>query len=195
MSSSTRKATFTPWIGPHYLEEGLGGTNLLVVGESHYGEEENLRSGFTRDVVRSKVYEGRKAFFTFIAKLIVGRGTGNHIPQWEREWVWDRIAFYNYIQSMAGTNADGKVTDQMWKEAREPFLDVVEVTHPDAILVLGQTLSSHLPDKIGYSESDEVETVVIDHPSRGFRCDSWIEEVRELVGEVDPSSVEGKESA
>jgi hypothetical protein len=37
--NSNREVSFTPWIGPRYTDEALGGTRLLVLSESHYGEE------------------------------------------------------------------------------------------------------------------------------------------------------------
>jgi hypothetical protein len=194
MTHSNRKVTFTPWIGPRYSDEGLGGTNLLVLGESHYGDETALRSGFTKDVVRSHVHGGRHAFFTKIAKLIVGRGAGNYIPQSEREWVWDRIAFYNYVQSLAGETPDGEVTDQMWKEARRPYLDVVEVTVADAVLIVGKELGRHVPTPDQNSSLDGIEslegvdTLTIEHVSSpGFSYEPWMEKVRDLVGEVSPA--------
>lgn len=194
MADADRKVSFKPWIGSHYSNGGLEGTQLLVLGESHYGSEEETRNNFTEEVVRSHVFEGRHAFFTKIAKLIVGRGAGNYIPQAEREWAWDRIAFYNYIQSLAGESPDGSVTDQMWEDAREPYLDVVEETDPDAILIVGKGLGRHVPTLEGYSavegiESLEgVETLNIEHVSApGFSYDPWMGKVRGLLGDIDPS--------
>jgi hypothetical protein len=190
MDTSSREVSFTPWIGPRYTDGGLEGTKLLVLGESHYGEDESPQSSFTKDVVRSLVYGGRHAFFTKIAKLVVGRGTGNHIPQSEREWVWDRIAFYNYVQSLAGTGPDGTVTDSMWKEAKRPYLDVVEVTGPDAILIVGKELGRHVPspteepDLEGIGSLKGTRQATIEHVSSpGFTYDPWMEKVGHLIGD------------
>ena len=187
--NSEREVSFTPWIGPRYTDEGIGGTKLLVLGESHYGEEESPPSSFTKDVVRSLVYDGRHAFFTMIAKLVVGRGAGNYIPQSERQWVWDRIAFYNYVQSLAGTGPDGDVTDSMWEEAKGPFLDVVEVTGPDAILIVGKGLGKHVPSPgaepslEGIGSLDGIRRTTIEHVSSpGFTYDPWMERVGRLIG-------------
>ena len=46
-----------PWTGPRCAREGLGETRLLVLGESHYGTEDDETSDFT-----------------IIAKLILGKG-------------------------------------------------------------------------------------------------------------------------
>ena len=193
MNDSAEKVIFTPWVGPEYSEKGLNGTKLLVVGESHHGEEEDLRSGFTEHVVRSQVYNGRHRFFTIIAKLILGRGAGNHIPQSEREWVWDRVSFYNYVQSMAGMDPDGDVTDPMWKKAKRLFLDVVEVTSPDAMLVVGKKLGRHVPtidedsSLEGIESLEGIDRLTIDHVSRGFSYDPWMGNVQELAGAAPPS--------
>jgi len=186
--NSNREVSFIPWIGPRYTNEGLGGTRLLVLGESHYGEEESPQSSFTKDVVRSLVYGGRHAFFTMIAKLVVGRGGGNYIPQSERQWVFGRIAFYNYIQSLAGKGPNGTVTDSMWKDAKRPFLDVVEVTGPDAILIVGKGLGKHVPSPggeppfEGIGSLDGTRQATIEHVSSpGFTYDPWMEEVGRLI--------------
>jgi hypothetical protein len=188
MDTSSREVSFTPWLGPRYTDGGLEGTKLLVLGESHYGEDEAQRSSFTKDVVRSHVYGGRHAFFTMIAKLVVGRGAANHIPQFERKWVWDRIAFYNYVQSLAGTGPDGTVTDSMWKEAKRPYLDVVEVTDPDAILIVGKGLARHVPSPDeesslgGIGSLESTRQVTIEHVSSpSFTCDPWMEKVEHLI--------------
>lgn len=196
MDTSSREVSFTPWIGPRYTDGGLEGTKLLVLGESHYGEEESPQSSFTKDVVRSLVYGGRHAFFTMVAKLVVGRGAGNYIPQSEREWVWDRIAFYNYVQSLAGTGPDGTVTDSMWKEARRPYLDVVEVTGPDAILIVGKELGRHVPspteepDLEGIRSLEGTRQATIEHVSSpSFTYDPWMEKVGRLIGDhLSPSA-------
>ena len=195
MTTSNQTVTFLPWIGSRYMSEGIRGAKLLVLGESHYGREEDLTSDFTSRVVQSKVYNGRHRFFTIIAKLILGKGAGVHIRQDEREWVWDRIAFYNYVQSMAGVDPNGNITDSMWQEARQPFEDVVEVTSPDAILVIGQDLGSHLPDRIGHSMRNEVEMLVINHVSRGFSYDPWQSDVQDLIEDSDWSGRESPQTA
>lgn len=171
------------------MDEGLEGTRLLVLGESHYGEEKALRSSFTRDVVRSQVYGSRHRFFTTVAKLIVGRGAGNYIPQSEREWVWDRIAFYNFVQSLAGADPDGDVTDSMWEEAKRPFPDMVEVVCPDAILIVGKTLGRHVPTPEeeptlpGIESLEGIDRRTIEHvSSRGFTYEPWHSELRGLLG-------------
>lgn len=189
MSNSQATVSFTPWIGSRYEEGGVEGTKVLVLGESHYGDEEEVESSFTRRVVQSHVYNGRHRFFTIVAKLLLGKGAGTPVAQREREWVWDRIAFYNYVQSLAGTGPDGNVTDPMWEEAKQPFLDVVEVTRPDIILVVGREVGDHLPDpgtdvsRRRAKSYERAERLTIPHVSRGFSYDPWLSRVDALIGE------------
>jgi len=164
------------------------------LSESHYGEEESPQSSFTKDVVRSLVYDGRHAFFAVIAKPVVGRGAGSHIPQSERQWVFGRTTFYNYIQSLADAGPGGTVTDSMWKETKRPFLDVVEVSGPDAILpdgilTVGKRLDKHVPSPggeppfEGIGSFDGTRRATIEHVSSpGFTYDPWMEEVGRLIG-------------
>lgn len=143
---------------------------------------EFTRPEFTRDVVWSCVYEGRCAFFTKIAKLIVGAKAG-YMRQKDREWVWDRIAFYNYVQGMAGTSARDTVPEPLWGASRGAFYGVVEALRPDAIPIVGKTLAGHLPDLGAHTATARTETFEIPHMSwPGFRYNPWSSRVHRFVG-------------
>lgn len=176
---------FYPWVGPKYNSDGLAGTRLLVLGESHYGQSEDLRPGFTRDVIRRNVYQGRHSFFTVLTKLLLNQKAG-FIRQKNREFIWDRIAFYNYVQGMAGTGARDSVPKNLWETSQEAFYSVVKAVRPNALLIVGKTLRKHLPDLNMHTATAQVETLTIPHVAwPGFSYDPWGGEVHRFLGAVN----------
>src|SRR5579871_1141391 len=137
--------TFDPWIGGRYAGEGIRGVRLLILGESHYSEPKDNRSGFTEDVVREFVQGRRHRFFTVAQRLVSGgRGWPSDT---DRKEFWDRVAFYNYIQTcLQATRC--RPTPVMWLAAREPFLQTLGglVPRPQLLLVLGRELRRNLPE-------------------------------------------------
>lgn len=171
--------TFRPWVGEKYETEGIeGGVQLLILGESHYGTSGPDDSTFTRRVVANYGQDDeRHAFFTQTAKLVLGLTGDDYLSDEQQRQFWDRVAFYNYVQEYAGETPGGTVTTEMWEDAEEPFLTVLEQLDPDALLILGKGLSSHVPEV-------DVETCVVTHPSSPrFGYEGNQEEVRIMLEE------------
>jgi hypothetical protein len=171
--------TFQPWIGEKY-EDGLdGGVQLLVLGESHYGQSGTEEAGFTQTTVVKLGQNKRNPFFTIPAKLVLGMDTSDGISDRERSEFWDRVAFYNYVQEFIDEGARGdRPTTQMWQEAEEPFLNVLQDLNPDALLVLGKGLGNNLPDLDDF----DGEVCVVTHPTSGkFSYDDWQPAVQKML--------------
>ncbi len=134
---------FEPWIGREY--ESVVGARWLLLGESHYGEPGTETPEFTKDVVRELVFTKRYSYFTKIAKLVLGQSPGHFLTDEDLHKFWDRVAFYNYVQSLVGTAARIRPTQSMWAAAQAPFLEVLGTLRPTHILVLGWELWRFLP--------------------------------------------------
>lgn len=114
---------------------------LLVLGESHY-DAGARGSDFTRWLTREYV-DGRMThrFWTRLARTIAGRPLGRD----ECRAFWHSVAFYNFIQEIVGTRARVRPTPEMWSAGQRPFLHVLSMLNPDAVLVVGSQLWNHLP--------------------------------------------------
>ncbi len=111
--------TFKPWLGGRYCKEGIGGIRLLILGEAHRIKPGEEHADFTKDVIGLLVREPRKMeprfrrFFTVTQRLVCG-GKGS-LSDTERADFWERVAFYNYIQSNPGAAARSRPTQEMWQ--------------------------------------------------------------------------------
>lgn len=174
-STPDGEPSFEPWIGEQYNEGLKNGTQLLILGESHYGTSGPKDASFTQHVVAEHGKKNRHAFFTKTAKLVLGLTGDDYLTDDQREAFWDRVAFYNYVQEYAGETPDGTVTPEMWEDAEKPFLTVLERLDPDAVLILGKELSNHVPEV-------DVETCVVTHPSSSrFSYETKQEDVQSLI--------------
>jgi hypothetical protein len=170
--SATR--TFDPWIGNHYATGAFGGKRLLVLGESHYGDEGDLYPGFTAKIIREyALQKGYFRIFPKIQRLVVG-GPGG-FSNAERAEFWHKVAFYNFIQTIL--DYGGRPTYEMWQAAREPFLQTVRELAPNIILVLGMELNRNLQQV-----PDGIIVCPVKHPSaKGFSYDDWQPKVRSVI--------------
>ncbi len=94
---------FEPWIGSRFERNNRFGLRVLVLGESHYGAESESHPAFTTEIVRKLGQKERHSFFTKVAKILLG--VEKYIDNEKRVEVWEHVAFYNYIQCLAGPSA------------------------------------------------------------------------------------------
>lgn len=138
---STSRPTFRPWVGKDYGKESRFGmpARLLILGESHYGD---TRRDLTEKVIRDYIEGTGYPFFTKIIRTILGP----EVDAYERrEQFFDAIAFYNYVQSSVGDTHDTPPTDEMWKDAVDPFLRCLDDLRPTHIVAGGYRLWDHMP--------------------------------------------------
>lgn len=159
---------FEPWIGSKYTKDNRFGIRVLVLGESHYGDESNTRSTFTTEVVGWLAKDVRHAFFTKVSKVLLGLDGKTWLDDEARGEVWEHIAFYNFIQGFVSTDSRVRPSAEMWEAAKESFLEVVNKLTPQVVLVLGKELASHLPPM-----PPGIELCCIQHPSTGFVYSKW----------------------
>lgn len=166
----TAEVIFQPWVGPHYHQSPLFGMRILVLGESHYGDEDEP-SDFTARMVQEYAIDSRLAFFTKITKLLLGLDASNDLSDEARKQCWENIAFYNFVQVMVGYTSRKRPTAEMWQAAKAPFQQVVAQLQPDLILVLGKKLADYVPEV-----DPAIEICRVYHPSSSsFTYKMWIE--------------------
>ena len=162
-----KDVVFKPYQGSKYTQNNRFGLRVLVLGESH-NHDGVESSDFTTGVVKWFTQNKRDAFFTKIAKVLLGIETNGWLSDTELVEIWDQVAFYNYIQCFVKT-ARIRPTDEMWRAAQEPFLSVLDELKPDVVLVLGFDLLNHL----GQPLPEGPEFCGIKHPSTGFSYREW----------------------
>lgn len=172
---------FEPWIGSDYSE-----TRLLILGESSYSwfDDDGLRdptkqhsSVLVRECIDNFPTMGN--FFKCIARALANE----YDPDKPRlEFVWNRVAFTNYVSGSVGNGPRIRPTEQMWVNANQRFLsDLTKYFKliPNRILVLGRDMWSRMPDA-DIVVTDDVQAYrvreqlvmcsALSHPSRGL---SW----------------------
>ncbi|EPD5010959.1 hypothetical protein ACSAX5_004418, partial [Escherichia coli] len=60
---------FMPFIGSKY-EDSIYGVRVLVLGLSHYGDDDDNYPEFTRDVVAENAYKSGNRFFTILSNVL-----------------------------------------------------------------------------------------------------------------------------
>jgi hypothetical protein len=130
---------FRPHIGTNY-EASPFGIPVLIVGESHYGEEESKpRSTLTKRVISAVVRGSKWNFFTRVAATFSGE------QSIEPKVFWSSVAFYNFIQTRISKGA--KPTKQMWNDAGPSFLEMLGSlkTKPRLIAIFSYTVWENTP--------------------------------------------------
>ena len=126
--------SFFPYCGIRYRESRL---RLLILGESHYGPDRNSdQSETTLEAIQSGEYR----FFETIRHRIGPCFHG------ETDF-WEEVAFYNYVQKLAGTEARTRPSDEMWAFSHVAFGKVLRALKPTRILVLGKTTWLNMADE------------------------------------------------
>ena len=100
---------FCPWKGEGYGKVNDLGlpANLLILGESHYGNPEcrdRWNGQPTVGVVREYCEEGGYPFFTKIIRTVLGPDTPADTSE-QRTRFFKSVAFYNYVQRSVGRHS------------------------------------------------------------------------------------------
>lgn len=216
------KVKFHPWIGRESPWDEQGhkrkqydprGTilspniHLLVLGESHYGVDNNDKK-ITEKVVKEWVFENKckYPFFDNISSVLMADGQSAWSSE-KRSKIWNQIAFYNFVQVSVGCNGQHRPTKEMFKDSYGAFLEVLKKLNPTHIWVCGKVLWGGMPGKdcdvmdferrkeirpgkmVGengiYKFNDlAIPALATWHPSPRFRkfiCDDWRPIVRQFL--------------
>lgn len=155
---------FEPWVGPDYDRGGLWGRKVLIVGESHYDEwadeaeagqpplpvtKHHLSRNFTQECVQDILEGGKGAVFW---KRILNRVGGHEYEDRSLPEFWNRVAFYNLVQSPVCGGPGRRPTTEQWNAIEDPLREVIAVLKPDRILFTGWTMWGYVPPRDGVCE-------------------------------------------
>ena len=145
---------FEPWVGKTYSTGGVYDKKVFVLGESHYGNGEDLADdtiGTIKDVVDDYCGEPYQQTFLCFERALAGR----ELSQKEREQLWNSIMFYNFFQeSTTGPRTAPKM--KAMEESTKAFRELLEQYLPDAIIVWGVRLYDLLPSWDGVESKVEI---------------------------------------
>lgn len=133
---------FKPWVGENYNSQT---PKILVLGESHYGKSEWYTPELTQYVVKdwALCQKGSSSYFTKIAKILLGKPY-EWVSLEEKHKLWNRVAFYNYVQQFVGDGPRMRPTPEMWVEAEKALNYVIGQLTPDIVIVTGKELGYHV---------------------------------------------------
>ncbi len=200
------KIHFKPWVGNNYWESaGSFKKRILVLGESHYGDEESpspLPPKLTVECIEGQISGKLWRFFTIAAKVFLG---GEADPSLEdKKTFWHSVAFANFVQESVGSGPGTPPTKEMWEKGRSAFPEMLSELRPQLIAVLGFSLWRNLPASkhkgpdIADVKNDESKITYFHfypggkalafrmvHPSwRGFKYCDWAPGLKEAINKA-----------
>lgn len=133
-----------PAIGFRYgKEQSIG--RLLIVGMSHYGDEDVRSASFTHGCL-DKVITGewRIPYFTKVAGLFRDATGAPHSPQ----TFYPLVAFYNFLPEVFTVRQ--RVEEHQWlnPESQRFFFRILDHLKPERVLITGETLWRMLPSRV-----------------------------------------------
>ena len=126
------------WIGERYDQGIRSGLKLLLVGDSHYVDEDDPidLDRLTVDAVERGAITGRWPFFEHLRETALGLA-----PLVEAREFWHRVAYVNLVQDIMASSAQAPTAEQFeagWLSLREHVAEL----QPDLMLCLLYTSPS-----------------------------------------------------
>ena len=155
--SDIKNLTWLPWVGRKY--DDFHDFRILIIGDSHYTTDEDNNSdekcfndymtdkNATRKVLQDFI-EG-KDIWKFYRNLQRTLQNGENT---RTEHMWERIAFYNFIQTPMKTK-DEKPDDEKYQTAWPCFAEIVKILKPTHCIFNGvrnETCYGNLMSKFGH---------------------------------------------
>lgn len=201
---------FQPWLTDSWgrPDNALGGVKLMVLGESHYGED--LDANFTRWLIERHVGGTPEPLLSKVETLLqpqvpsLNMGSGG-----DRNALWSSMVFWNFVPVTVGPNRKYRPTSAMWNAGRTEFRRKLEEHQPEAVLVLGKTLWHEMPWsdeqpaptfnlrgkpepfrryrlQAGADESAYAAAAFVNHPtgSHGWKVSDWLDVSAHLFAEA-----------
>ncbi len=152
---------FRPWIGENYWDGGCFGKRILILGESHYGNDNG--SSMTQDIIYDQAYSNytMSAYTNFERAL-----EGDYTDEDDRKRIWNSVAFYNYVQECLSESRRSP-TQVQFSDSEEAFFEILDELKPDVVLVWGTRLWENLP----YENYEAYENCK--HEGYSYRCGSY----------------------
>jgi hypothetical protein len=149
LNRESSQCHFYPWVGPAYEGGAIDGLRILVLGESHYtypGLTDANERTLTCRVIEADYEGGRKhkhRFISAVTTVLFGQAAVRDREQFREHW--DRLAFYNFVQELAGSGSNHRrPSEAAWGRSVAPFRWLLSQLQPDMVLACGRTLYERL---------------------------------------------------
>lgn len=201
-----------PWIGKEYSKQKI---KLLLVGESHYAAKKGMKKSeqickvdavaecyeYTRDVVfECKICrDWSNTTLDNINWTLVGKNN------FDGALIWDKIAFYNFVQRPMKTLEERPIGEDFANGWRN-FIDVVKIIKPTICIFIGNSAANFFDESMATLNIRHTDVVLskflngawakyselfvndlfipihsIRHPARFFSWRSWNEYLFEKI--------------
>ncbi len=177
-----------PWIGENYDNPTHFKYKTLILGESNFtSPPDNFNSSLVircvKDDLSSNSQErdtnGFCRFSTKLRRIIFGQN-----ERLGPNGLWQDVAFYNFIQMLVGDSPRIRPTQEMWADSIPAFNEVINLTQPLRILVLGKANWNNLINHIPCSQNSQHAAVLnigntliqagyVNHPSSSLSYAAW----------------------
>ncbi|WP_296704414.1 hypothetical protein [Thiocapsa sp. UBA6158] len=119
-----------PWLGKKFRDSKI---KILILGESHYGVDQDQHLNFTTDLVQIHLSRKNIRFLTKVAKLVAA---GEIAPS-QRDIFWDDIAYTNFIGEIAAAKAREAPSTDLFKRWAPQYRETLAAIAPDVVYVCG----------------------------------------------------------
>jgi hypothetical protein len=144
--AETTALHYWPWKGNRYRAGYRDSLRLLILGESHYGDDD---PGATERWTKEHCQKCPERFWTHVEQVVVGFPVQDSD---DRQAFWDSVAFSNIVQDVQDRPGT-QISERSWKRAREAFCDLIGLLRPDLIFVFSRTAWGKIPDDQEYPGS------------------------------------------
>ena len=136
MNEWSEQIIFHPWVGSNYSSSRY---RVLLLGDSHYGEETEAHNRLTQDVITYWCLERKQPgrFFTCIIWTLFGNRD-------DMDDKFSKVAFYNYVQRLMPEPRRAPSRDD-YEAAKKPFIEVLNKLSPDFVISFGEGMTWHFP--------------------------------------------------
>ncbi len=148
----SRRVKIRPSVGRFYAtSNGVFQKKTLILGGSHYADDyddpEVDNSEFTDEIVTQYLEGGSGSWKSTFSKFI-NSVFGTEADQAQREQFFESVAFYNYLQEIAGGHGTSASLYD-YKDSRnfEAFCDVIEELRPEVVISWGAKVWNALPNE------------------------------------------------
>jgi len=188
-----------PFIGKNYFNSDK---KIMIIGESHYQDDNqksidwNNKLTFTRDIhsiiALDKKYDRTKVFY------YLNRALFRNDSKIDTKILWEKLAFYNFIQSSMHTRKS-RPNESDYLKGWSNYFKLLSILKPDFCLFIGVQASDYLKKAIEKTEfkikefkksekingtfpreviieqsnGKEIKLLFIKHTSNFFSWDDW----------------------
>lgn len=176
---------FIPLVGPEYDDGLISGVRVLLLGESHYGDDPD-KEDFGRSCTQywfqsylddSYNLDQGSQFFRKLPRILA---RDPKVSQLGSASAWRKAAYANFVQSLVGKRPRIRPSRQQWLDGQRALTEMAQKLQPDVILVLGAQLWNHITK--GYKSDEEWipaqkrprEIWLIPNGTGGYARASWV---------------------